>query len=301
MRAVSALSCLKIFHFPRRSAALAKLRDRDNGEVEYIRRWPEGQKIPRWSDSLETFHMPSLLDPGYILAFENTPASLKSLVVEDSGGVTVYVVDTIFGLIGSQILTLKVEYDDDRQDQLADIFRDFPNLLHLSLLPELIDFYVPADLELEHEHPLRTLTINLEEMDDILDTDFLMQLEDLVFHQDLLPNIRCLTLFHEFSADHWECFLREYPLPLAVKSQSIELLNIGKYLKQQSSSASVPKESGLWLVNGDGTVCEFTEELVAKITCGMIIPEEIEGNGCEGNHKPDNNFSTVGSQSGSPS
>jgi hypothetical protein len=248
LRAVSTLSCLKIFHFPRCSSAAFYLSKEDD---------------PKWPDSLETFHIPCSLDKIYIPAFENPPISLKSLVIEDDFQVT-DVLDVVFGLIGSQILTVKVQYEEDCNDQLAMIFINFPNLLHLSIPPDLISDDATADIYLGNDYPLLSLTVILQQPDDIFDPYFLEFLEYLL-DDDLLPNIRRLVLSHASSVDSWNSFLHENPLP--VKRQ-IELLDIDKRLKRRSSSASCPRKSGVWLVDcedNDVSISEFTDESLVRV------------------------------------
>ena len=47
----------------------------------------------------------------------------------------------------------------------------------------------------------------------------------------------------------------------------LQLLDISRYLKRRSSSASDLKQCGVWLVDGgdnDAIICEFTVETLAK-------------------------------------
>jgi hypothetical protein len=91
-RAVSKLYCLKEFHFPGRSLNHTDVEVNANGQSE---------ETPKWPGSLEKFYIPCSLDDSYIPAFENAPASLTSLKIEnDDGRASVGVLDAVFELIG---------------------------------------------------------------------------------------------------------------------------------------------------------------------------------------------------------
>jgi hypothetical protein len=248
LRAVSALSCLKIFYFPERSPASS-----NSGVVDKQR----SEQTPKWPDSLETFHIPCSLDRGYIIAFEKTPALLKNLIVNDSNGSCGTALEHVFDLVGPQIQTLRVQYENC-YGELSRCLQKFPNLLHLYTHPELIDWIANDHLGPRSNHPLRSITIAIDELDDISNSGFLECLEELV-NEDRLSNIRSLILSIDCLGDHWESFLRQVPLPVEL----IQLLDISKRLKRRSSSESGRKKSGVFLVDSkddDAIVCEFTEE-----------------------------------------
>jgi hypothetical protein len=261
LRAVSTLSCLKIFHFPEGCPTSS-----DSG----LENKERSGKTPKWPDSLETFHIPLSLDMGHILAFEKLPTSLTSLIIDTSDRIRDEAIEVIFDLIGPQILTLKVE-PETPSDGFASYLTKFPNLLHLKALPEIIAYDAMDYIDLQVDHPLRSITIGLDLCDDIFDPDFLDSLEDLV-NIDRLPNIRRLLLNIDCLRYYCASFLREDPLP----EEHIKLLDISKRLRGRSSSASGKKESGVLLVDSDdddATVIEFTEEYLVKILSEAPPPE----------------------------
>jgi hypothetical protein len=104
LHVVSTLSCLKFFRFPLQSPDSSNL-----GENDSERR--EG--LPSWPDGLEMIHIPCGLETGCIVAFEKVPDSLTSLVIEESfDHINAAALDKVFDLIGPQIQSLKVEYND---------------------------------------------------------------------------------------------------------------------------------------------------------------------------------------------
>jgi hypothetical protein len=276
LRAISTLTSLKTFHFPRWNPISEDSGVNDNEKSEKTFNWP---------DSLGTFHISSCFDPGWMPAFRKVP-SLRNLVIEDEYNVYHRVVDEVFRLTGSRIQNLKVDHSGDDADEFPNIFVTFPNLLHLIVRPcmILVDEVVSM-IDLKVDHPLRSITINLNKLDVILDTDFLGALRDLIA-DDLLPNIRSISLQSNFSVDHILSFFREYryskeallEYPLVAE----EIANtIGSCLKQRSYLASDFDESGVWLVedvgqslvnSGDNaTVFEITEEIISKLFRRAII------------------------------
>jgi hypothetical protein len=251
LAAMSMLSCLKVFHYPHRPAYFPDSDSdlSDNGGQD---------SFPKWPNSLETIHIPRSLDLGYLLILGQVPASLSTLVIDNGFEPFTSVLDLIFSILDQQIQTLKVKYDEEWSDLLEDILDEFPNLLHLGLRPCFISDDAVADIDLGTDHPLRSITVYIDQLDDIFDPELLKGLQDLV-DKDQLPNIRSLVLSSESSVDDWVSFLRGKPLPV----EYLRLLEIGKRLKRRSSFDSGLKESGVWLVDGedhDGAICEFTEE-----------------------------------------
>jgi hypothetical protein len=256
LSAVSMLSDLKIFYFPW-SSLLSSTSD-------------ESEILPEWPDSLETFHIPSALETCYLLAFSKVPASLTRLIIRDGIYVHAESLDIMFGLIGPQILTLKVEYSEGSAALVGDILSKFPNLLHLSIRPCFAsgpNSFWYQDLGIDH--PLRSITIKLSLFDrDEFDLRFLDDLE-AVLDDGMLPNIRNLLLSSELGVNPWVSFFREKTLP----ENDIKLLDISTCLKRRGSSVNGLKDSGVWLVDGwqhnDTTICEFTKENLARIRSGV--------------------------------
>jgi hypothetical protein len=187
LRVVSTLSSLKIFQFPRASPTSSD--------------WGENEATPEWPDRLEKFYIPCSLDPGYIRAFEKVPASLTSLTIENEGAPNDDVLDTVFKLIGPQILTLKVECEELPQGQIANLTVNFPNLLHLGVRGGFTCSHEIRTINLGVERPLRAITIDLSELDDVTDPEYLGWVKDL-FDEKRLPNIRRLMLSSEWSLTH---------------------------------------------------------------------------------------------------
>jgi hypothetical protein len=265
LRVVSTLSYLKKFHFPDSGCSAYSALDEGQGE-----------DTPRWPDSLETFHIPSSLDTCYLIAFEKPPASLKSLIVEEMvyphKSPTDEVLDKVFGLIGSRILTLKMDYEVDSVVEAWDIFEKFPNLLYLGIRTVFIYDDELSQMDLKIDHPLRSVTLLLDRPDDIYYPGFLDRVKDLL-NIDWLPNIRNLRLSDQPSPYRWAHLLQEISLPIA-ETEPSRLLDIGRCLKQRSSSGSGPRESGVWLVDGrdnDAIICEFTEEDIARFMSGKRV------------------------------
>jgi hypothetical protein len=257
LRAVSTLSCLKIFCFPCGSLFSSVWGENDHGRYQASLKWP---------DSLETFHIPNSLSRAYLQAFENAPASLKSLVVAGSDQIFDVAPNTVFGLIGSRIVTLKVDYEeDDFTGQLFNIFAKFPNLLYLSVCATLLWDPTMRATDLEIDHPLRSFTILLDDLDDISDPYFIEGIE-ILFNKGWLPDIRTLLLSNRESMTHLAHHLRINSSPVT-NTKILRLLEIGKRLKQRSSSASDQRESGVWIVDGknnDAVIGELTEENIAR-------------------------------------
>jgi len=253
LHAVTTLSCLKIFHFPRCAASP------NPGE------WRQGRgEAPNWPDSLETFHIPASLSLSYICAFSKVPPSLTTLVLEDSPQIAGSVLEIVFEMIGSRVVTLKVEYYQEVVGQLARIFRSCPNLLHLSVQSCFVSDLAMGYVDLEVDYPLRSFTIYLKHLHDILEDELLDDLSDLV-HEDRLPDLRCLLLSNKLTGDGWVPFLQEN----ADLELHQELLGISDCLKKRSNFASGVKGNGVWLVEGDDskdTICEFNEEDLASST-----------------------------------
>jgi hypothetical protein len=248
---VNTLSGLRIFHFPYWAPSSSESGGNDNDRSESTLKWP---------DSLETFHIPRSLHMGYILAFEKVPASLKSLIIKDDGASISTALDTVFDLLGPQILALKVEYDDEEsKGQLSNILNNFPHLLHLSVRPYFIGnsgIYAQDQIMLEIDHPLCSITIDIEHLDQIVGDNFTHCLASLVDH-NRLPNIRSFLSSSNLSVNQWASILRLYYSRSVI---DVELLHVGSYLKRRSSSESGPEESRLWLVDGednDATICEI--------------------------------------------
>jgi hypothetical protein len=262
LRVVSTLSYLKKFHFPDSGCTACSGPDERRGE-----------DAPIWPNSLDTFHISSSLDVAYLIAFNKAPASLKCLIVEDGDKEPDYaVLDTVFDLIGSRILTLKIDYEAEPIGQLCDIFKKFPNLLYLEIRAIFIYDEALPHMDLEANHPLCRVTMLLDHLDDIFSPYFLYCLEDLL-NRDWLPNIRSLRLSNEPSLYRWAFIFQELPLPIA-DIQPSSLLDIGRRLKQRSSSASSIKESGVWLVDGkdnDAVICEYTEEDISRMMSGARV------------------------------
>ena len=224
--------------------------------------------IPKWPDSLEVFHIPPSLDTLYLPFFENAPASLKGLVIENGVRIYVGVLNTIFGLIGSRILTLKVEFEGVR-DEIANTFIKLPHLLQLRVRPGLIRSFIryarsdPTYLTMHH--PLRSLTIYLNQLDYIFHTTLLNSLEDLL-KVEWLPSIRTLQLSDKLTDDRWVSFLNYKLLP----QQHVMLLYFGRILKLRDSTASSIGDCGVWLMSGednDATIWEFTKENLVRAMC----------------------------------
>jgi hypothetical protein len=262
------LSCLKVFNFPqwppRSSYGSDGWGENDIDQSEVTSKWP---------DSLETFYIPCSLDTGWILAFEKVPASLTSLIIKDGLNVDSEALDMVFDLIGPQILTLKVEYIEEPEKsaaQLASIFSKFPNLLHLSVRTCFIYDQAMGHTVFETDHPLRSITIRLDQLDDICDTDLIERLNNLLDYE-WLPSVRRVLLSTNYSLDRWLSFLREVPTPL----MDVDFLYISTRLKRRSSSACGPQGSGVWLVDsadGNSTICEFTGEMLPTVfMCGSPI------------------------------
>jgi hypothetical protein len=287
MRAVRALSCLKFFHFPRWHRASPKLDAHDKGTTE---------TTPKWPDSLEKIYIPSRLHTSYIPAFEKPPASSTSLTVElgvETHKIRHNKLYVVFGLIGSRITTLKLDYPGYGRNQLASISIHLPNLLHLiikwTFLPdyEISDFSL-SNIDLKYDHHLRSITIEFASPEEIFshisDPESLQSLRDLV-DLDRLPDFRILRLSSkpsyqawiprrlsssDSSFHDWMSSARENILP----GIDIQLLEIGRCLKRRGSSASGIMESGMWLVDGedsDATPCECTAENLGKIMSGVPI------------------------------
>jgi hypothetical protein len=258
LRTVSKLLRLQIFHFPKGS--------QDSGDNDQER----SGKTPRWPNSLETFHIPLSPNIGYILAFEKLQASLMSLIIDTFDSVRDDTIEIIFNLIGPQILTLKVELETPSSG-FASYLDKFPNLLHLKAPPEIISYNEMDFIDLQVDHPLRSITIRLNQFDGISDPDFLESLENLV-NVDWLPNIRRILLNIDCLGYDWASFLREDPLP----EEHIKLLDISRRLRGRSSFASGHTESGVLLVDSDdddATVIEFTEDNLARILSEAPPPE----------------------------
>jgi hypothetical protein len=206
------------------------------------------------------------LDSGYILAFEKAPASLRTLIIEHDTETEYDVLGAVFAQIGSRILTLRMENDQIWAQQLASIFIKFPNLLHLSVRSCVDSVPGIGHIDLETDHPLRSVTIILEEMHEIFDPEFVKCLKNLL-HEDRLPNISSLRLSVDWgSIRRWAYLLRSYRLRGC--GLSTDLLDIIKCLKRRNFSASDPKEGEVWLVNNgdsDSVICVFTEENFAKL------------------------------------
>jgi hypothetical protein len=103
------------------------------------------------------------------------------------------VLDKVFELIGSRILTLKIDYEVDFEGQMFDIFMKLPNVLYVSILP--MSSYGKALpwswMDFKMDHPLRAITILLDLLDGIFDHRFLNCLKDPL-NKDRVPNIRNL-------------------------------------------------------------------------------------------------------------
>jgi hypothetical protein len=256
------LLCLKIFHFPQIPPS-----DPEENENQ------QSEKSARWPDSLETFHISSSLHTGYIPAIENAPASMKSLIIEDGCGIDREVLKTIFDLIGSRTLTLKVGHN---AGQMASLFIKFPNLLDLSVSPIFVSEHRKRHIPLEIDHPLRSITINLNEINVIYDTKFIERLKALL-KENRLPNIRSLLLSARADARLWVGHIRQYPWLLL----RTDLLIISAFLKKRSSSASGFEKSGVWLANSDDNdsiICEFTKENLEIIKVdrpGLRVPTNL--------------------------
>jgi hypothetical protein len=260
--ALSKLSFLKILHFPKGAAAFP---DSDWEMGDYERR----RRIPEWQDGLETVHIPCSLDWGYLLFFRECPASLSTLVIEDGFGKPTGALERVFPLMSQEITTLKLKYDGELLDLPENILEAFPNLLHLGVGPSFISDGALYDIDLDVDHPLRSVTICFKKLDDLFDPEFQQCLEDLL-DEDQLPNLSNISLLNESSIDHWVSFLQEHPSP----RKFVYLFAIGKLLKQRSSSPSDRKESGLWLVDGEdnkGVVCELTVENVERMMRGLPV------------------------------
>jgi hypothetical protein len=229
LRAVSKLSHLKTFHSPQEAPNFS--------EWEVVKDKEGTERTPKWPDSLETFFISCSFDPGLIPAFEQTPASLRNLVIEKSDRVGVNMLEIVFEMIGSRILTLKLDYYERPTGRLANYFFRFPNLVHLSLRPLFVSEYTVHRKYQGIDHPLCSITINLDELDEVLDLEGLNDLLDE--RRFRLPNLTSLRLCISSSLDDWVPFARKNSVLLT----NMGLFNIGQLLKLRSSSAT----------------CDFTE------------------------------------------
>jgi hypothetical protein len=233
----------------------------------------QSEMIPEWPDSVEEFHIPTSLDRGYLLAFTKVPASLSALTIKDGVEIFNATLDKVLNLLAPQILTLRVEFDSEASDfdsetsyLLDDILSICPNLLHISVRPSLAECSATWHLDPNIDHPLRSITIILDQLNDILDLYFLDDFEDLL-EDNAMPNVRRLLLSVKSGEDHWASFLLEN-VGNVLPTMDLQLLDISRCLKRRSSSASDLKQCGVWLVDGgdnDATICEFTVETFAKI------------------------------------
>ena len=257
LRAVSKLSCLKIFHFPWGPLHPSDSEDND------IRL---SEKTPKWPSSLVAFHIPDSLRPGYMPAIEMAPASVTSLTLEEDIFAVIDedidVMHLLVALLGSRILTFKLEFDELSEAYedtgLAELLTEFPNLLQLIVPFCFISHvsYTTYIMGLQVDHPLRSITLNVESLDHIFLPDFLDALEHLL-DDYRVSGFRSLILSSELSKNCWVSFLRGNPLPVI----HIKLFEIGWRLKQRGSSTSDLKKIGVWLVDGEDegdVACEFT-------------------------------------------
>jgi hypothetical protein len=182
--AVSKLTCLKTFHFPIWSPLSSDSDDNDNdtGRSENTLKWP---------DSLETFHIPRASDRGNLPALREAPTLLSTWIIEDGVGRHADVLYSVFSLVGAQILTLKVKYNEEwpRLREYVDVLLfNFPNFLHLSIRSCFIHDGSVYNIDLDTDHPLRSITIYLKRLSDIFDHNFQQDLEGLL-DEDRLPSI----------------------------------------------------------------------------------------------------------------
>jgi hypothetical protein len=265
MHTVSRLPCLKIFHFPHKSHSLDEWRFQMVG------------KNPKWPDSLETFHIPCGLK-GYFRAIAKAPPSLKSLIIDEDLRTEPRMIQRVLDRLGPQILILSVHYHEKSPVQLDQIFTKLPNLLYLSMDPWMLLSQESNPLELEFDHPLRSITLNTSPPGDIFAPDLLRDLSVLL-HNSRLPNIKNLLISSKWSGGTgatWVEYLRRKSLP----KTHVKLFEIGKLLEQRSVSSTGLKKNGVWLVDGerdpqenndfDDIICEFTEGDIARIKSGKL-------------------------------
>ena len=127
MRAISSLSKLEVFHFPRCSPL-----KNDHGDA----RSEDNEEYPDcWHLSLKALYIPSSLSDGYLPAFRSVPLSMTSLIIEDSSHIADECLTRIASVLGHQIQSLKLRFGcrEIMRGEISLSILNFPNLRHLGL------------------------------------------------------------------------------------------------------------------------------------------------------------------------
>jgi hypothetical protein len=239
-------------------------------------------KASTWPDTFETFHIPSSLDSGYILAFKKPPTSLKNLIIENgflmgSDGVRISadVLAEISRLIGTRIRTLKVNYDGDLADNFPNVFVNFPNLLDISVWPCFIFADAMNCKDLKTDHPLRSVAMKLDSLDNVFDPGVLGGLGCRIIAEDRLPNTKSVLVSSHSWEDQFLYFLWKYWVPKeSLEKMHLELQNIVGDWPTRISLVSRELRHKRAYVNSednDGTIFEITNETISKILSRVLI------------------------------
>jgi hypothetical protein len=271
LRVVCNLSNLKVFHFP--SCNCWASLDSDENDAEQT-----AKEISDWPSSLEIFHIPSWSCSGYTPALKKPPASLKRLVIED--GEDLYTPELVKAcrLIGSWIKSLQVNYNGVHVNEIRENFDHFPNLLQLNIRPGLIFVDAIFSAHVAVNHPLRSVTVELDMLDQILDTDLLGYIDENYLVEDRFPDIRSILLSSSSSIDEILSFVKRYRFPIDQSpEEDLNFVNaIHSSLKRRSPLEGDRNQDGVLLMkerwmklmkyrDNESTVLDFTSKIISDI------------------------------------
>lgn len=234
MRALSTLSKLETFRFPRCSAASTPgMKDETS----------LGSKKSRWPDSLRTFYFSCGLQIGYLPAIIKAPLCLTSLIIEDGPTFSSEVVWCSVLTLGPQIRSLRLDFVSKFGfEPMNALLLDFPNLTRLWMRADHVGLPFFAPGVIPSGHPLKSLTII--STDDIGLYPLLPRYIAEAVKDERLTNLRTVrfsTMCEGIGAEGWED-------DVIVLADLLEQLG-EKDIKEGVSDDSQRDMAGVWLLD----------------------------------------------------
>jgi len=242
MRALSTLSKLETFRFPRCSAA-----NKPGMKDETI----PGCKKSRWPDSLRSFYFSCGLQIGYLPAIIKSPRFLTSLTIEEGHNFSSEVVWCSVLTLGLQITSLRLEFEPKFGfEPMNALLRDFPNLIHLLMRVDHVGLPFFAPGVIPHTHPLKSLTVIATDENALypLMPGYLVEAVKDGRLADL-RTVRFSKMFEGQGAEDWEDDLMAF-------AELLEQLE-NKDLEEGVSDDSTGESAGIWMLEGNSAINHY--------------------------------------------